>query len=57
MSKAYQHFINGEVVQGTSGRTSDVYNPSLGEISGSVSLASTSEVDAAIAAAEAILLA
>ena len=38
MSKAYQHFINGEVVQGTSGRTSDVYNPSLGEISGSVSL-------------------
>jgi malonate-semialdehyde dehydrogenase (acetylating)/methylmalonate-semialdehyde dehydrogenase len=53
MSKAYQHFINGEIVQGTSGRTSDVYNPSLGEVSGTVSLASTNEVDAAIAAAHA----
>ncbi len=53
MSKAYQHFINGEVVQGTSGRASDIYNPSLGEVSGTVSLATTGEVDAAIAAAQA----
>ena len=53
MSKAYQHFVNGEVVQGTSGRSSDIYNPSLGEVSGTVSLATTSEVDSAIAAAQA----
>ena len=50
MSKSYQHFINGEIVQGVSGRSSDIYNPSLGEVSGSVALANASEMDSAVAA-------
>ena len=55
MSKSYQHFINGEIVQGVSGRSSDIYNPSLGEVSGSVALANASEMDSAVAAAKAAL--
>jgi malonate-semialdehyde dehydrogenase (acetylating)/methylmalonate-semialdehyde dehydrogenase len=55
MSKSYQHFINGEIVQGVSGRSSDIYDPSLGEVSGSVALANASEMDSAVAAAKAAL--
>ncbi|MBT8115263.1 MAG: CoA-acylating methylmalonate-semialdehyde dehydrogenase [Arenicella sp.] len=47
----HQHFINGESVDGISGKFSDVYNPSLGEVSGQVPLADASEVDSAVAAA------
>ena len=47
------HFIAGKPVAGTSGRTADVFNPASGEITGKVALASTAEVDAAVAAANA----
>jgi len=48
------HLIGGVEVKSTSGRTQPVYNPATGIQSGTLSLASTAEVDAAIAnAAEA----
>jgi malonate-semialdehyde dehydrogenase (acetylating) / methylmalonate-semialdehyde dehydrogenase len=47
------HWIDGQVVEGTSGRTGVVFNPATGEQSGAVDLASTDEVDAAVAAARA----
>ncbi|MFW2334918.1 CoA-acylating methylmalonate-semialdehyde dehydrogenase [Ilumatobacter sp.] len=48
-----QHWIDNKVVASTSGRTAPVYNPALGEQSGTVALASVDEVDAAVAAAKA----
>jgi len=47
------HYINGAEVKGTSGRFADVYNPATGEVQSKCPLASTAEVDAAIAAAAA----
>jgi malonate-semialdehyde dehydrogenase (acetylating)/methylmalonate-semialdehyde dehydrogenase len=47
------HWINGQVVAGTSGRSGIVYNPALGQQSGEVDLASVDEVAAAVAAATA----
>ena len=47
------HWINGQAVAGTSGRTSDVYNPATGAVGGRVALASPATVDAAVAAAKA----
>jgi len=47
------HFIGGKTVEGTSGRFGPIYNPSTGEQAGKVALASKSEVEAAIATAEA----
>ena len=47
------HFIGGKVVKGTSGRQSDVFDPNTGEVQAKVALASKSEVEAAIANAEA----
>ena len=47
------HWIDGKVVASTSGRTAPVYNPALGEQSGTVALASVEEVDAAVASAKA----
>ena len=47
-----EHFINGKHVRG-GGRTSDVFNPATGEVSAKVALASSAEVDAAVAAARA----
>lgn len=47
------HFINGAIVAGSSGRRQPVYNPSTGGHARDVLLASASEVDAAIAAAKA----
>ncbi|MAA49520.1 MAG: methylmalonate-semialdehyde dehydrogenase (CoA acylating) [Gammaproteobacteria bacterium] len=55
MSKSYQHFINGQMVQGQSGRHSDIFNPSFGEVSGSVALATVAELNDAVAAAKAVL--
>jgi len=55
MNKSYQHFINGQVVQGTSGRSSKIFNPSTGEVSGSVTLATAGELNDAVAAAKAAL--
>ncbi|MDP3340097.1 CoA-acylating methylmalonate-semialdehyde dehydrogenase [Frigidibacter sp.] len=48
------HWINGKLVAGTSGRFADVFNPATGDVQAQVALASTAEIDAAIAdAAEA----
>jgi len=48
-----QHWIDGQVVASTSGRTGPVFNPATGEQTGQVALASVDEVDAAVAAAKA----
>jgi len=42
------HFIGGKHVAGTSGRTSDLYEPMTGEVIGQVALASRAEVRAAV---------
>jgi malonate-semialdehyde dehydrogenase (acetylating)/methylmalonate-semialdehyde dehydrogenase len=47
------HWIDGAVVESTSGRTGVVFNPATGEQSGIVDLASVEEVDRAVAAARA----
>src|SRR3977135_4496927 len=47
------HFVGGKTVAGTSGRTGDVFNPNTGEVQAKVALASKSEVEAAIANAQA----
>ncbi len=48
-----QHFINGKLVESTSGREQDVFNPATGAVSGQVALASVEEVNLAVAAASA----
>lgn len=47
------HYINGAMVEGTSGRFADVYNPAVGEVQAQVPLASKAELDAVVAAAAA----
>ena len=47
------HFIGGKRVAGTSGRTSNVYNPATGEVQATVALASEAEMDAAVQNAKA----
>jgi malonate-semialdehyde dehydrogenase (acetylating)/methylmalonate-semialdehyde dehydrogenase len=49
----YPHWIGGRATPGTSGRAGDVFNPSLGVVAARVSLASETEVDAAVGAARA----
>ena len=51
--KAIHHLIDGAIVPGTSGNTTAVFNPATGEQSGELALASTEEVDAAVASASA----
>ncbi len=46
-----QHFINGKVTDGTSGRFGPIFNPSTGKQQGRVALATKGEVETAIAAA------
>ncbi len=55
MSTTIQHFIDGAIVEGKSGRTGDVFNPATGEVTKQVSLASADEVRRAIAAADGAL--
>ena len=43
------HLVGGVTVEGTSGRTSAVYNPATGQQSAELALASVAEVDAVIA--------
>ncbi|MBK5926669.1 CoA-acylating methylmalonate-semialdehyde dehydrogenase [Rhodobaculum claviforme] len=45
------HWIDGAHVKGTSGRFADVFNPATGEVQARVPLASTAELDAAVASA------
>src|SRR5450756_751794 len=51
--RAVPHWIGGKAVDGTSGRTSDVYNPATGEVQAKVPLANRAEMDRAVAAATA----
>ena len=46
-----EHFIDGKVVKGRSKRTGKVFNPSTGEVSSNVNLASKSDLDNAVMAA------
>ncbi|MBE7941643.1 MULTISPECIES: CoA-acylating methylmalonate-semialdehyde dehydrogenase [Ramlibacter] len=48
-----EHWVGGKVVPGQSGRRADVFNPATGQVTGRVALASTAEVDAAVANAKA----
>jgi len=45
------HFINGVSVRGTSGRFADVFDPNTGRVQARVQLATTAELDAAVAVA------
>ncbi len=47
------HWIDGSVVESTSGNSAPVYDPATGVQTASVDLASVAEVDAAVAAARA----
>ena len=49
--RTIDHWINGSLVPSTSGRSGPVYNPATGQQQASVALASSGEVDAAVAAA------
>ncbi len=45
------HFLNGRAAPGSSGRFGDVYDPNTGKVQARVALASSAEVDAAVAEA------
>ena len=45
------HFIDGKRVSGESGRTKDIFNPNTGEVQAKVSMATSSELDAAVSSA------
>ncbi|HET7336095.1 MAG TPA: CoA-acylating methylmalonate-semialdehyde dehydrogenase [Rhizomicrobium sp.] len=49
--KEYGHFIDGQLVKGSSGRFSDVFNPATGEVQAKVALASRDEMRKAVDAA------
>ncbi|MEV6562720.1 CoA-acylating methylmalonate-semialdehyde dehydrogenase [Nocardia sp. NPDC051756] len=53
MVRELTHFIGGQHVAGTSGNFGDVFDPNLGQVQARVPLASTAEVEAVIANAEA----
>jgi len=49
--RSIPHYINGARVEGTSGRTADVFNPATGEVQAQVPLANSSELNAAVESA------
>ena len=51
MSKLLGHWINGQMMEGASGSSGDVFNPATGELSTKVPFASSEEVDKAVSAA------
>jgi malonate-semialdehyde dehydrogenase (acetylating)/methylmalonate-semialdehyde dehydrogenase len=53
--KTLNHWINGAATAGTSGRTSQVFDPAIGEPVAEVNMANNADVDAAVAAAQAAL--
>jgi malonate-semialdehyde dehydrogenase (acetylating) / methylmalonate-semialdehyde dehydrogenase len=53
MTKRISHWVDGHEQTGTSGRTSDVFNPASGEVTGRLDLAGAQEVDAAVRSAKA----
>lgn len=46
------HFVDGKRVAGTSGRTKDIFNPNTGQVQSQVSMATSAELDAAVASSE-----
>ena len=50
--KLIEHFVNGKSFSGDSKRTGKVFNPATGEQSSSVNLASTEDVNKAVAHAK-----
>lgn len=52
-AKKLTHFINGQLVEGSSGNYANVYNPSTGEVIAEVPLATADETREAIASAKA----
>jgi malonate-semialdehyde dehydrogenase (acetylating)/methylmalonate-semialdehyde dehydrogenase len=50
--KRISHWIDGRIVDGTSGRTGPVYNPATGEVQAEVEFATVEEVDRAVAIAK-----
>ena len=48
-----EHFIDGKITKGSSTKTSKVFNPATGEQISKVNLASKSDVDQAVAKAQA----
>jgi len=52
MTDQITHYIGGERVPGTGGRTADVFNPATGEVARQVALASADDVARAVAAAK-----
>ncbi|MCF6291984.1 MAG: CoA-acylating methylmalonate-semialdehyde dehydrogenase [Robiginitomaculum sp.] len=53
MTRNIDHFINGQAIAGASERFSNVFDPNTGAVQATTPLANNSEVDAAVAAAEA----
>jgi malonate-semialdehyde dehydrogenase (acetylating)/methylmalonate-semialdehyde dehydrogenase len=53
MTAKLQHFMGGKATDGSSGRWGEVFDPARGSVAKMVPLASKSEVDAAITAAQA----
>jgi malonate-semialdehyde dehydrogenase (acetylating)/methylmalonate-semialdehyde dehydrogenase len=53
MTAQVQHWINGRLVESTSGRSGQVYNPATGEVTHTVGFADRAQVDDAVAAATA----
>ena len=51
--RTISHFVNGQALDGVSGRFGDVFNPNTGEIQARVALATDAELDAAVQAAAA----
>ncbi len=48
MTETLQHYLDGTRVDGSSGRTADVFNPATGKVSAKVPLAARKEVEKAI---------
>ena len=51
--RSIEHFIDGRSVAGTSGRHGDVFDPNSGQVQAKVSLATSAELDRAVASAAA----
>ncbi len=51
MTEVIHHYANGRIVEGTSGRFGDVYNPAIGEVIRRVSFADAAEVNQVVEAA------
>jgi len=51
--KQIGHFIDGENIAGSSGRSADIFNPNTGAVQAQVALANAGELETAVASAEA----